>query len=179
MRSREIENIWGTRVILFGKKYRGVEKGGPRWCRYNVISNRPTFERIAASSVRGVSVRATFTLQWCYRISRRRCNRRCNLCLVFRTSAYGLRHMYMYTCAYVHVVHSTSAYLINLFQLKQMSVKGDPDTNQHLHLLFRYFDIFWIIIIIKIMSWNKFRGTNAFDNCGVKCMKYMCVTLHL
>lgn len=44
-RSREIENIWGTRVILFGKNIvesRRVDRDG------NVISNRPTFERIAA-----------------------------------------------------------------------------------------------------------------------------------
>lgn len=55
-----------------------------------------------------VSVRATFTLQWCYRISRRRCNRRCNLCLVFRTSAHGLRHVY------THIrIHSTSHYIFD------------------------------------------------------------------
>lgn len=70
----------------------------------NAVSNRPTFwtNRNSESSTRD-SARVTFTLQRCYRISRRRCNRRCNLCLVLRASAYGLRYnsvMYAYIYAF-------------------------------------------------------------------------------
>lgn len=46
-RSRKIENIWETRVILFGKNItKRVDHGDVG----NVISSRPTFERIAATN---------------------------------------------------------------------------------------------------------------------------------
>lgn len=92
-RERERGERVCARVILFGKKYRGSLDG---WTfrAGNVVSSRPTFGRIAA--VRRAGFGPTFTLQRRYRISCRRCNRRCNLCLVLRASAYGLK-IRMYT----------------------------------------------------------------------------------
>lgn len=93
VRGRGKLKIPGRRGLYYSEKIlRRADREGVG----NVVSNRPTFERIAAASpVRGYSVRVTFTLQRCYRISRRRCNR-CNLCFVLRASAYGLRYIYMY-----------------------------------------------------------------------------------
>jgi len=128
--SREIENIWGTRGCIIREKSiareRGARGGGRRRRSgpLNVISSRPTSERIrGGGSASRDLVRATFTLQQRYRISRRRCNRRCNLYLVSRPSAYGL--------SYVRVTYvSVRARAINLSLLDQVFIRSGGGAEQ-------------------------------------------------
>jgi len=116
-------------IALFGKKAsrgRGAREGGGRRRSgpLNVISSRPTSERIrGGGSASRDLVRATFTLQQRYRISRRRCNRRCNLYLVSRPSAYGL--------SYVRVTYvSVRARAINLSLLDQVFIRSGGGAEQ-------------------------------------------------
>lgn len=71
----------GNASYIIRKKYH--RKSGPwwYWCKHYIESPYFRTNRGNESDTR-ISVRVTFTLQRCYRISRRRCNRRCNLCLI-------------------------------------------------------------------------------------------------
>jgi len=79
-------------VVLFGKKHRAIGGEG-KWTMAERCIQSPYF-RTNPWRVRFADlVRATFTLQQRYRISCRRCNRRCNLYLVPPPSAYGLSYV--------------------------------------------------------------------------------------
>lgn len=101
--------IWEMRIILFGKNIIEREWTVGCWKRYiefALLSNESR-QRIRYASF-GPS--DAFTLQRCYRISRRRCNRRCNLCLILSRICIWLKiyAQYMY-------IYFTSVCLTNLF----------------------------------------------------------------